>query len=114
MCLSSAQAAKLSLQPEPLPPVPEPTARLAHIVCPNGNLCLGIGEERRAVFHDALLASCFPRRGHPAAAPCRLALLTWWPLVAGLSDRPAAQAVWTRRDWKYARRWALADRGGAF
>jgi transposase len=90
----------MSLQPEPLPPVPEPTARLAHIVCPTGNLCLWIGEERSAVFHDALFAPGFPRRGHPAEAPWRLALVTVVQLVAGLSDRPAAQAVRTRMDWQ--------------
>ena len=53
----------MSLKPEPIPPVPEPTARLARIVCPKGSLCLWIGEELSTVFQDELFASCFPRRG---------------------------------------------------
>jgi hypothetical protein len=104
----------MSLKPEPLPPVPEPTARLAHIVCPKGNLCLWIGEERSAVFRDELVASCFPRRGQPAEAPWRRALITVLPFVEGLADRQAAQAVRTRIDWKYALRLELEDLGCAF
>ena len=84
------------------PPVPEATARLAHIVCPKGNLCLWIGEELSAVFQDELFASCFPRRGQPAEAPWRLVLVTVLQFVEGVSDRQAAEAVRTRIDWKYA------------
>jgi transposase len=104
----------MSLKPEPIPSVPEPTARLAHIVCPKGNVCLWIGEERSAVFQDELFDSFFPRRGQPAEAPWRLALVTVLQFVEGLSDRQAAQAVRTRIDWKYALRLALEDRGFDF
>lgn len=74
----------MSLKPEPIPPVPEPTARLAHIVCPKGSLCLWIDEELSTVFQDELFASCFPRRGQPAEAPWRLALVTVLQFVEGL------------------------------
>jgi transposase len=90
----------MSLQPEPLPPVPAPTARLAPIVCPKGNLCLWRGEDLSADFQDELVASCFPRRGPPAEAPWRLALVTVVQFVEGLSDWQAALAVRTRIDWK--------------
>jgi transposase len=106
--------ARMSLKPEPIPSVPEPTARLAHIVCPKGNVCLWIGEELSAVFQDELFDSFFPRRGQPAEAPWRLALVTVLPFVEGLSDRQAAEAVRTRIDWKYALRLELEDRGCDF
>src|SRR5215472_3373669 len=104
----------MSLKPKPIPPVPEATARLAQIVCPKGNLCLWIGEELSAVFQDELFASCFPRRGQPAEAPWRLALVTVLQFVEGLSDRQAAEAVRTRIDWKYALRLDLEDLGFDF
>jgi transposase len=104
----------MSLKSEPVPPVPEATARLAHIVCPKGNVCLWIGEELSAVFHDELFAPCFPRRGQPAEAPWRLALVTVLQFVEGLSDRQAAEAVRTRIDWKYALHLELEDRGFDF
>jgi transposase len=104
----------MSLKREPIPPVPEPTARLAHIVCPKGNLCLWIGEELGEVFHDELFASCFPRRGQPAEVPWRLALVTVLQFVEGLSDRQAAEAVRTRIDWKFALHVELEDLGFDF
>jgi len=59
----------MSLKSEPFPSVPEATARLAHIVCPKGGLCLWIGDELSTVFQDEQFASFFPRRGQPAEAP---------------------------------------------
>jgi transposase len=104
----------MSLKPEPIPSVPEPTARLAHIVCPKGNVCLWISEELSAVFQDELFDSFFPRRGQPAEAPWRLAVVTVLQFVEGLSDRQAAEAVRTRIDWKYALRLELEDLGFDF
>jgi transposase len=104
----------MSLKSEPFPSVPEATARLAHIVCPKGGLCLWIGDELSTVFQDEQFASFFPRRGQPAEAPWRLALVTVLQFVEGLSDRQAAEAVRTRIDWKYALRLELEDLGFDF
>jgi hypothetical protein len=104
----------MSLKPEPLSPIPEATARLARIVCPKGGVCIWIGDELSAVFQDELFASFFPRRGQPAEAPWRLALVTVLQFVEGLSDRQAAEAVRTRIDWKYALRLELEDLGFDF
>jgi transposase len=104
----------MSLKSEGLPAFPEETVRLAHIVCPKGDLCLWIGDELSEVFQDQLFASLFPRRGQPAEAPWRLALVTVLQFVEGLSDRQAADAVRKRIDWKYALRLPLEDLGFNF
>jgi transposase len=104
----------MSLKSEGLPALPEETARLAHIVCPKGDLCLWIGDELREVFQDHVFASLFPRRGQPAEAPWRRALVTVFQFVEGLSDRQAADAVRKRIDWKYALRLPLENLGFDF
>lgn len=104
----------MSLKSEGLPTLPEETARLAHIVCPKGDLCLWIGDELSEVFQDHVFASLFPRRGQPAEAPWRLALVTVLQFVEGVSDRQAADAVRKRIDWKYALRLPLEDLGFDF
>jgi len=104
----------MSLKPEEVLPVPEETSRLAHIVCPKGALCLWIGDALKEVFQDALFTALFPRRGQPAEAPWRLALVTVLQFVEGLTDRQAADAVRTRIDWKYALRLPLEDQGFDF
>lgn len=77
-------------------------------------MCLWIGEELSTVFQDELFVSCFPRRGQPAEAPWRLALVTVLQFVEGLSDRQAAEAVRTRIDWKFALHLELEDLGFDF
>jgi transposase len=104
----------MCLKPEAIEAVPEETARLARIVCPKGNLCIWIGDELGEVFKDELFASLFPRRGQPAEAPWRLAMVTVLQFAEGLSDRQAANAVRTRLDWKYALRLELEDLGFNF
>jgi transposase len=59
-------------------------------------------------------AALFPRRGQPAEAPWRLALVTALQFREGLSDRQAAEAVRERIDWKYALSLELTDPGFDF
>jgi transposase len=56
----------------------------------------------------------FARRGRPAEAPWRLALVTVMQFAEGLSDRQAAEAVRARIDWKYALGLELTDPGFDF
>lgn len=104
----------MCLKAEAMTPVPEETARLAHRVCPKGNFCIWMSDELEAIFQDELFVSLFPRRGQPAEAPWRLAMVTVFQFVEGLSDRQAANAVRTRLDWKYALRLELEDLGFDF
>jgi transposase len=99
------------LRPQPLPPVPAETARIAHAAFPKGHPYLSAADELGEVFTDAAFAAPFRRRGQPALAPWRLALATILQFAAGVADRQAADAVRARLDWKYVLRLDRADAG---
>jgi transposase len=101
----------MSLHSEPIPPVPEETARVARAALRRGNPYLKLRDELGASYQDAVFATLFPRRGQPAEAPWRLALTTVLQFAEGLSDRQATDAVRTRIDWKYALSLPLTDPG---
>lgn len=91
----------MSLQPLVDSVVPDSTARVAKAAFPKGTLCLQIYDHLGTLFQDQDLADLFPRRGQPAEAPFRLALVTLLQFLEGLSDRAAVEAVRSRIDWKY-------------
>src|SRR5262245_29138531 len=92
----------MSLAPQPIPPVPEETARVARPGLPHGNVSLMMRDALGTLFTDDDVATLFPARGQPAEAPWRLALVTVMPYVEDGSDRQAAEAVRGRIAWKYA------------
>jgi transposase len=59
----------MSLHPQPVPAVPEETARIAHAAFPRSNMYLRMRDECGAIFADATFATLFPTRGQPAEAP---------------------------------------------
>src|SRR3712207_1378988 len=102
----------VSLRPQqPLPPVPDGTARVARAAFPRGNPYVLLRDRLGAVFADAGFADLYPALGQPAYAPWRLALVTLMQFRGGLSDRQAAEAVRARIDWKYLLALDLADAG---
>src|ERR687887_2296694 len=101
----------MSLQPTQTYTVPEQTARVAKAAFPKGALCLQLYDHLGTIFQDQDFTDLFPRRGQPAAAPFRLALVTVLQFVEGLSDRAAADAVRGRLDWKYLLCLELDDPG---
>src|SRR5579862_4579624 len=104
----------MSLKILPIPPVPEETARVVRACFPHGTLVVQLRDAVGTLYSDEDFADLFPRRGQPAEAPWRLALVTVLQFVEGLSDRQAAQAVRTRIDWKYALHLELEDLGFDF
>jgi transposase len=104
----------VSLQPCPVPPVPELTSRIARAAFPKGNPYLRLRDELGTFFHDGDFADLYPRRGQPALPPWRLALVTVMQFAEDLSDRQAADAVRGRIDWKYALGLELDDPGFDF
>ncbi|MBV9174515.1 MAG: IS1182 family transposase [Chloroflexi bacterium] len=101
----------MSLQPTPIGPVPDETARVAHAAFPTGNMYVQLRDELGRVYDDANFSELFPTRGQPAEVPWRLALVTVLQFAEGLSDRQAADAVRGRIDWKYLLGLDLTDPG---
>src|SRR5262249_233017 len=101
----------MCLRPAPVPAVPEETARVARAAFPKRNPYLTMRDEFGSLFEDPPFASLFPRRGQPALAPWRLALVTLLQFAEGLSDSQAADAVRSRIDWKYLLGLELDDAG---
>jgi transposase len=101
----------MSLRPQPLTAVPDDTARVARAAFPHGNTYLALRDQLGTLFGDDDFAALYPRRGRPAEAPWRLALITVFQFVENLSDRQAADAVRARIDWKYALALELTDPG---
>lgn len=101
----------MCLHPYPVDPVPEQTARVAKAAFPKGTTYMTMRDTLGAIFEDEDFAHLFPRRGQPAMAPWRLALVTIMQFAEALSDRQAADAVRARIDWKYALSLELSDAG---
>src|SRR3954451_9207483 len=105
----------MSLQPQqPLPRVPEQTARIARAAFPKGSPYLTLCDRLGTIFKDGHFADLYPQQGQPACPPWRLALITLMQFREGLSDRQAAEAVRARIDWKYLLSLELADAGFDF
>src|SRR2546421_1617472 len=101
----------MSLKSLPIPPIPEEIARVAHVVFPRGNVFIQLRDTLGAIYTDEAFADLFPTHGQPALAPWRLALVTVFQFMEGLTDRQAADAVRDRLAWKYALSLELCDPG---
>lgn len=101
----------MCLQIEIVFSVPEQTKQVALAAFPNGNLYLQMRDELGTLFTDDDFVKLYPKRGQPALAPWRLALVTVMQFIEDLSDRQAADAVRAHIDWKYALGIELTDPG---
>src|SRR5215217_7414867 len=104
----------MSLRPQPIGPIPEQTARVAHAAFPKGNPYLTLRDHLGTIFQDADFAALFPAWGYPGLPPWRLALVTIMQFREHLADRQAAEAVRARIDWKYLLGLELSDPGFDF
>src|SRR5688572_16698656 len=103
--------AVMSLMPQPLAAIPEETVRVAQAAFPKPTRFMTMRDQLGSIYEDAVFAELYPRRGQPAEAPWRLALVTLMQFADNLSDRQAADAVRGRIDWKYALALNLDDPG---
>jgi transposase len=101
----------MSLHAQPLEPIPDLTSRIAHTSFPKGTLAMHLRDALGSIYQDADFAKLFPKRGRPAEAPWRLALITVFQALENLSDRQAAEMVRGRLDWKYALSLPVDDPG---
>jgi len=104
----------MSLCPQPIGPIPEQTARVAHAAFPKGNLYLTLRDHLGTIFQDDDFATLFPAWGYPGLPPWRLARVTLMQFREKLADRQAAEAVRARIDWKYLLGLELSDPGFDF
>lgn len=92
----------MSMQPQSIPSVPPDTEAVARAAFPKGNIYILLRDNLGSIYSDFDFAALFSKRGQPAQAPWRLALISVMQFVENLSDRQAAEAVRSRIDWKYA------------
>ena len=95
-------------------PIPDDTHRVAHAAFPKGNLYLQLRDRFGMLYQNHQFAHLFAHDGHPALAPARLALVTVFQFIEGVSDRQAADNVRDRISWKYALGLPLDDPGFDF
>src|SRR5258708_2422521 len=101
----------MSLKALPIPPVPEETAHVARAAFPRGNVLMQLRDTLGTIYTDEAFADLFPTHGQPALAAWRLAPVTLFQFLEGLTDRQAADAVRDRLAWKYALSLDLGDPG---
>ena len=87
----------MSLRPQPLTPVPDQTARVAHAAFPKGNPYLTLRDTLGTIFQDDSFTDLYAHDGQPGVAPWRLALVTLLQFRETLADRQAAEADARRR-----------------
>jgi transposase len=80
--------------------IPADTVRVATAIFPEGNRLMRIRDTLGPLFQSADFAHLFPALGQPALDPARLALVTVFQFLEGLSDRQAADNVRRCIDWK--------------
>src|ERR1051326_8897219 len=104
----------MSLNPEPIGPIPPETIHVAKAAFPKSSLFMKMRDELGSLYRDERFADLFPHDGQPVLAPWRLALVTIMQFVEELPDRQAADAVRSRIDWKDALGLELEDSGFDF
>ena len=101
----------MSLAPSSDSRIPQETSRIARAAFPSPSRFMQMRDHIGTIYDDAAFAELYPRRGQPAEAPWRLALVTLMQFADSLSDRQAADAVRGRIDWKYALALEFSDAG---
>jgi transposase len=101
----------MSMHPSGLEPIPDETRLLVQRLIPKGTLVTQLRDALGPIYSDEQFAHLFAKRGRPAEAPWRLALVTVLQALEGLTDRQAAEYVRTRMDWRYALALPLDETG---
>jgi transposase len=91
--------------------MPEDPKKVAQAAFSNGNLYLPLREELGSIYNEELFTELFCEEGQPGGRPWCLALSPVMEFAENLSDRPAAEAVRARLDWKSELSWELAASG---
>lgn len=82
--------------------IPQDTEQAARASFPKGHPLMRIADEFGLLYSNSQFSSLFSSTGQPALDPARLALVTVFQFMEGLSDEQAADAVRGHLAWKYA------------
>lgn len=105
----------MTIHPQEKWSIPEETKRVALAVFKKGNIYLKIAEQLGQLYEDKEWLDLYsPDCGQSGISPARLALITIFQFMEGLTDRQAADAVRARIDWKYVLGLELTDEGFDF
>jgi transposase len=104
----------MSLQAQPIPSIPNLTAKVARRAFRKGNVYMQMRDVFGTFFTDDQFADLYPADGQPAYTPWRLARVSVMQFAENLTDRQAADAARSRIDWKYALSLELTDEGFDF
>ncbi len=74
----------MSLQSQPIGPIPAETVRVVLAAFPKGNIYMLIRDELGTIYENAALAELFAKLGHPVEPSWRLVLVTIWQFPEGL------------------------------
>jgi transposase len=85
-----------------IPSVPRETARAANAIFGRSNFHILVGEHLEAILDDIQLEGSSGKGGLSKIEAAKLALITFFQFVEGLTDMQAADAIRTRTDWKFA------------
>jgi transposase len=108
------ESRKMSLQMRPLDDIREQTYRVVRAAFPKGNPYIVLRNQLGSIFINEDFTDLYSKRGQPAWAPWRLALITLLQFREKLSDRQTADVVRSRIDWKYLLGLELEDTGFDF
>lgn len=105
----------MTIHPQEKWSIPEDTKRVALAVFKKGNIYLKIAEQLGQLYEDKEWLDLYKQDGGQSGiSPARLALITIFQFLEGLTDRQAAEAVRARIDWKYVLGLELTDEGFDF
>jgi transposase len=105
----------MTMHPQAQWKIPLETERVALAIFKKGNIYVTIAQKLGQIYEDIEFQSLFcPNKGQSAISPARLALITIFQFLEGLTDRQTAEAVRARIDWKYALGLELTDQGFDF
>jgi len=83
-------------------PMPVETAAVCQNLLPENSPYRLIGERLFDEFPERAYADLYSPEGKPAVSPVILAFVTVFQFLEKLADRPAAEGIRVRLDWKYA------------
>ena len=105
----------MTIHPQEKWQIPAETKRVAHAIFKNDNIYLKIADELGQLYEDKEWLELYRHDcGQRGISPSRLALITIFQFLEGLTDRQTVEAVKARIDWKYVLGLELTDSGFDF